>query len=334
MVQRLFQDPAGTIPAILPGQPVGLIKRLAGTLDATQATALSKPTLARWPWGGKKLIQNRNVWDLVPLGVLLNSYSLNGFMVRGGAEGITVEVQARGYDENGLPYIDLKYSGQNNGASVQFLNIINDDVVPLLSGVGNVQVSSLVTVLAGSLGNSASVASFQQYVNFRDAGGGTLSGASAYFVLAQGVERRVTLNAPPLAGAISVINRGIYIRVPIGQPVDAVLRVKALQSSFEPDAPFQIIRSPNDITEPGVKDLWHLYNDGGDSLDITIPPGVWGVANLAIDRSYRIESISFNEGGTITTLLGERQIDCIYRRGAWSPAEILAIQQYWERMYG
>ena len=51
---RLFQDAAGTIPAILPGQPVGLIQRAAGTVDVLQATAAAKPTLARFPRGGRR----------------------------------------------------------------------------------------------------------------------------------------------------------------------------------------------------------------------------------------------------------------------------------------
>lgn len=51
---RLWQDSAGVTPVTAAGQPVGLVSRAAGTVDASQATALSRPTLARWPKGGRR----------------------------------------------------------------------------------------------------------------------------------------------------------------------------------------------------------------------------------------------------------------------------------------
>jgi len=53
---RLYQDAAGTTPAYVAGHPVGKVARAAGSVDATQATALSRPTLARWPKGGRAVV--------------------------------------------------------------------------------------------------------------------------------------------------------------------------------------------------------------------------------------------------------------------------------------
>src|SRR5690606_33678465 len=47
-------DAAGTTLATAAGQPVGKVTRAAGSVDASQATALSRPTLARWPKGGRR----------------------------------------------------------------------------------------------------------------------------------------------------------------------------------------------------------------------------------------------------------------------------------------
>lgn len=49
----LYQDSAATIPVTDYGQPVGYASRAAGTADALQATALSRPALGRWPKGEK-----------------------------------------------------------------------------------------------------------------------------------------------------------------------------------------------------------------------------------------------------------------------------------------
>lgn len=49
----LFQDAAGTIPAIAPSDPVGLVRDLGGRGNhASQATAAARPTLARHPASG------------------------------------------------------------------------------------------------------------------------------------------------------------------------------------------------------------------------------------------------------------------------------------------
>jgi len=53
---RLYQDAAGTTPAYVAGHPVGKVARAAGSVDATQATALSRPTLARWPMRGRAVV--------------------------------------------------------------------------------------------------------------------------------------------------------------------------------------------------------------------------------------------------------------------------------------
>lgn len=58
---RMFQDAAGITPAVNPGHPVGRLKRAAGTADAMQATALSRPTLARHPKGGRRSMYTQNV---------------------------------------------------------------------------------------------------------------------------------------------------------------------------------------------------------------------------------------------------------------------------------
>lgn len=50
---RVFQDSAGATPGVV-SEPVGMARDALGVIDATQATALSRPTLGRVTKGGRR----------------------------------------------------------------------------------------------------------------------------------------------------------------------------------------------------------------------------------------------------------------------------------------
>lgn len=115
--------------------------------------------------------------------------------------------------------------------------------------------------------------------------------------------------------------------------MNATVKIKAMKASFDDDAAFQAIVSPNDITEAGVPDLWHLYNDGGDSLNVTLPAGTYGLASIDINRAITITTITSDGTTPINTLRHERQLDVILRAGAFSAGEETAIRDYWGRVF-
>ena len=80
-------------------------------------------------------------------------------------------------------------------------------------------------------------------------------------------------------------------------------------------------------------DFWHLYNDGGDSLNVTLPAGTYGLASIDINREITITTITSDGTTPINTLRHERQLDVILRAGAFTYGEEQAIRDYWGRVF-
>lgn len=331
MTQRLFQDADGLIPAVLAGQPVGRILRAGGDQDALQAMAPNKPMLARWPKTGRRMLQNRNIFNAIPLGLQLSSNSVSGFGTSFGGDGINADVLDRGMD-GGEPYIVIRFYGTNAVNATKFMNISNTDFYPI--GATAVSLRAKVTLLAGSLGSSDTTPTLRAFTNFRRAGAGVNGGT--VMLNPDATERTMTATINPIDGlpCDEVANRGIYLRVPPLAEVDAPLKIKALQIESGTEAtPFQVITSPNDITQAGIADLWHLYNDGNDALNVTLPAGAYGLASIDINRVITVTSIISDGATQITTLRHERQLDVILRAGAFSTREETAIRSYWARAF-
>ncbi|MCB5411769.1 hypothetical protein [Pseudogemmobacter faecipullorum] len=91
----------------------------------------------------------------------------------------------------------------------------------------------------------------------------------------------------------------------------------------------QLVTSANDVTEPGVPDVWHLFNDGGDSLPVTLPTGTYGRAFVDHLGAVTVDTVV----NPVNALMTTRQADMILRQGAFSAAEIASITAYWEARY-
>lgn len=318
MTQRLFQDAAGTIPAILAGQPVGLSIRAAGQQNASQATALSKPTLARWPMSGVRNLAmgaqavNSSVWATT------NSN-----------QGMTATRIATGVEDS-LPYIDFHITGTATAGVFENLYFRQNSSTP--AGIGFVGATqAIVRVLedntgAGFLGIRVRVS------------GSAFSGPGTQTEIYNSIEvkpytdQKISMVSPAFNIAETAFASGsVNIRVTVGAVIDVKIRIKGLQFEVGNAAtPLQFNYGPNDITEPGVPDLWHLYNDGGDSLNVILPAGTYGSAHLAIDRSYNVGTVVSDGVTPLTTLTTERQIDAIYRLGEFSAGEREALLKYWQ----
>ena len=77
----------------------------------------------------------------------------------------------------------------------------------------------------------------------------------------------------------------------------------------------------------GVPSVWHLYNDGGDSLPITLPAGTYGRARVNTDGQVTVDTVV----DPTDALSGTRQVDVILRQGAFTPEEEAKIRAYWAR---
>lgn len=327
MAQRLFQDPAGTIPAILAGQPVGLFKRIAGSVDASQATALSKATLSRHPKSGVRNLANggfalsdaakwlpsvvnsgvtaTKIWSGLIDGIPCVRYSISGTATLNSS----VTLNAAAVQMATPATVGQSRVGSTKGRIVKGLE-------QLLSATDGIRLDNIGrnSSGAGSAGDSTSSPRIKSE-NWQDL-----------------IAARTYNNAETVASSASVTftftSGQSYSDVQIevqGLQIEAGLTPTALQFNY----------GPNDITEPGVPDLWHLYNDGGDSLNVVLPAGTYGFATLNAETKIpQIDTVASDGTTPISILRHTRQADEVLRAGAFNEAEIRAIQDYWGREFG
>lgn len=334
MVQRMFQDSAGSLPAVLAGQPVGLVKRMVGNTDVLQATTLSKPTLARWPKGGARSIFYFNDFAQLAVGELAAGVNdARGLMITGSQSGIIVSVAGRGVI-GGKPYLDLRYAGTPSNSSVVFFNLSsgnsNTVTLPTPQPAATV-ISGAVQLLAGALPAADLVRTF---CNFYEAGGASVNGTATILPVTNQLSSFAHSVLIP-AGVERVQNRGLYLRLEAGKPAfDFTLRVVGMQVEYGSTASgFQLTRGLNDITEAEVEDCWHLYNDGGDSLPIVLPAGSYGLAFVDHLGSVTVQSLASDGSTPINTLRSLRQVDVVLRPGAFNSEETKMLRHYWEGLY-
>lgn len=318
MPQNLFQDPAGTIPAILAGQPVGLAVLAKGTVNASQAAALSKPTLARWPRAG---VKNLAVGSHAVANAATQYWP--ELRIDGGVNCVKI---GYGVDAQGEEYADYRFHGTatSGGVKAAYNNSYQrprSDVIGLtytvkarytiLSGTFNAEEGTRVDIFETVAGTQ--VASKVSSVN-------ALIGTS--------VEQTTNLTTTTVGGEIGV---NIGFRVAAGKTVDVVVRIAKVELFIGSTPSNQKNYGPNDITEHGVADIWHLYNDGGDSLNVILPAGDYGCAFIDIDRNVTIETVTSDGTTPINTVRVARQRDYAIRAGAFTEIEARAIREKWSR---
>ncbi|RRH71984.1 hypothetical protein [Falsigemmobacter faecalis] len=296
---RLFQDAAGTIPAYEAGQPVGKVARAAGTIDATQATALSRPTLARMPKGGRR-------------NLLITTTSFDAW---GKARAI------------GYPAVDGWLSFGPTEANAQQ------------------QVHTAVGQGARSYSFYVRRDSKPFRVGFRAAhntgtnfGAATLYPATAQAGNSAVVISEVTETSFKVTGAAVHVNEGaspvFYLRFDNVEDNAARVWLRDLQVDAGPATPYQVVVSASDIIEPGIPDVWHLFNDGGDSLLAPLPTGTYEVATVGIDGKPHYASLTGDGSGKNILLGADRIADIFVRPGALTDAERLRLEEYWQQRYG
>lgn len=319
MPQRLFQDPAGTIPAILAGQPVGMIKKAAGTVDATQATALSKPTLARHPKSGVRNLamgaQAVNVsqyWSTTPSSGLARNRIGSGV-------------------EDGVPYVDYNIVGTFTTPEAPLYSPSSgaQPISPNAKYVARVDAKVIAGEMPVGCGIRIGVSEGS------DAGSGYVRGTTGAFLSGPEYQTSIAIHTALGTDGANFVYPNLVIRGANGIAIDVTVRVKGLMFEKSPAATaLQLNYGPNDITEPGVLDQWHIYNDGGDSLNVVLPAGTYGFATLDLATKVpHIDSVVSDGTTPINWLRHERQIEGLLRAGAFSDAEQRAIVAKWSEVY-
>lgn len=318
---RMFQANTGGTLVSTAAQPVGLVADRSGNgNDASQATALSRPTAARWPKGGRRnfLAQSEGFETAAWV-----KYSKSGAPTAIAAPGIAPPIgvgsssklhPTTSGDER---FVYQGTAGAPAGPNVcSFFAKAAEKSVAYITNVGG-QPSLLTyfnlatgTATLGSLGSAA----FMTPVGdswYRC--GYTRPGVSSFIEI--GVADAVGSSAVAANG-----NDGIYIAGAQYEPGSVV-------------TPYQrVIISSFDVTEAGVADVWRLSNDGGDSLPATLPAGTYTVAWV---NALGVVTITpgVNVTTTLDTLRGADQADVLIINRPLTTAEATALTAYWERKF-
>jgi len=73
--------------------------------------------------------------------------------------------------------------------------------------------------------------------------------------------------------------------------------------------------------------IYHLYNDGGDSLPITLPAGTYGRATVDAAGAIVVDTVV----DPTSALAVQNQRDIVLRQGAFTAGEEAQIRAYWAR---
>ncbi|WP_198672050.1 hypothetical protein [Pseudogemmobacter bohemicus] len=82
-----------------------------------------------------------------------------------------------------------------------------------------------------------------------------------------------------------------------------------------------------------MPNIWHLSNDGGDSLSVTPPAGTYGRAWVSAAGVVTVDTVTNPTNALIPSAVGATQADVILRQGAFSPTEEAGIRAYWGGLY-
>ncbi|WP_225029420.1 hypothetical protein [Xinfangfangia pollutisoli] len=317
---NLSQNGAGTVPAQAPGDPVGLVRPRAGTAVARQDIALSRPSLARWPRGGRRNLLRRNRFDHLPIGPLAAGVDLNGLSLSGPAAGIAVTVEARG-EEDGIPFAQLRYQG--TAAATAFFNFAAAASLGVAPGAVIARSYHLgITDRLGTLGPLNRVT----FGIGATVDGVTGPGDLQSYTAPRAYERIAKPFAIPAGATLNALTLLAYLRVEAGQAVDVSVKIGGYQ--IEPGAaatPVQSVASVYDVVEPACPALWHLSDDGGDSLPLDLPPGLYGLAFVDPLGAVTVTTAT----DPANALVADRLAGLMLRRGAFTAAEEALIRAFW-----
>lgn len=313
----LYQDAAGTIPALLPGDPVGLVTRAAGTVNAAQATQASKPTLGRNPKGGV-----RNLATGVQ-----NVASTSRWPPSTTGSGLTSTKVGYGI-EDGVPYVDYWITGTSTGTNIGVTS------AGFSFGVGAKQgdtytSSATARIIAGGIGTDAGL---RLASTERDAEGSNGAYLPEPFnsTSDQLISRTFTCVDP------DTDRLGAFFQylTAVGSVVDVTYRIKGWQVEKGASVtPLQLNMSDLDVTEAGVTPVWFLWNDGGDSMPVTLPAGDFGLAWVDALGAVTVTTVTSDGTTPINLLRTTRMADVLIRQGALSTVEVNEMTTYWEGLY-
>lgn len=312
----------GSSLANLADYSMASMRVLQGRPPAAQATALSRPTLARWPKGGRRNLLLRSEDFANGL------WPQSQMTVASGA--VAAPVAGRMADKIVATAVDggkFVYQTVTPGAANVFSFYAKAAEHYLLRAmeIGSYAWRATFDLSSGVISQSGG-ASFVA-AGMAAVGGGwwrcwlssSRAGSSAFSVAGFPDDIPPPTNTP--ASYTGDVMSGLYVwgaQVEIGPAPSA----------------YQRVTTANDVTDAGVPDAWHLSNDGDDSLPVTLPAGLYGRASIDHLGNVAVDTVTLATAGPVETLVHQRQADVVIRQGVLSAPEIARIESYARRVAG
>ena len=306
----LAQDAGGLTPVTAPGQPVGLMRRRGGSVDAAQATAAARPTLARWPKGGRRNIfwtSNLDQWSKIagavaPAGTFTGQpawiYTCNQAASNARLQRIEAVIDA----PSGTITLSVCAKSATAHASLWTHN----------GGGGNSSIACFNLITGEAFNVQGCTASSV------DLGDGWWR-LSISFASSKGTTRAVGLwDGVTMGSGLPATSTGNAAYLALPQVQDGALTAA------------QYVTGAADITEPGQRDVWHLSDDGiDDTISVTLPAGTYTRAYVDHLGAVTVET-GLALTGAQDVLIPARLAGAVYINRTLSAPEIARLTAYWE----
>ena len=315
---RVFQLSDGSLPLTAAVQPVGRATARAGGAAGVQATSLSRPTLSRVPLGGRRnlLTQSEDLTHAVWVRTAAAALADSGFTALSFAAPSTDRRQAA---YQGVPEVPV---GEQGFLRARFR-----------PGAGVTRLALGVRASSGVFGWASFDTGAGTWAVYGVSSYGTLEGLSAVEVAAGVWELVVRYTAPSAGRPGSVLvhfGAGSAADLRLNSPVCAC--DVGLVQWARTDAPYQRVASDRDVTQAGVPDVWHLHNDGNDSLVATLPAGTYTAAWVSALGAVTIAP-GVAVAGALDVLRGQDQADVLIIDRALTAGEQADLTAYWQARY-
>lgn len=281
----LSQDSGGTTPATSPGQPVGLVRRMAGTVDAAQVVSAARPTLGRHPRAGlRNLVVNSaalasggwsggsgllSVADAVALGP-------GGQMTAARLIETTAASASRNRVQSVTCIAETSYTlsaiAKSSGPQIRHLSLVCEN-----STVFGGTPAATLNMVTGAITQSGGV---ERTAGAVDLGNGWWRFWMRAKCVTSGLNGfRIGFGADPISAGASYTGDGL-----------SGIAVEGVQIETGPAmTAYQRTTSAYDVTEADQPDAWYLAADGIDDY-LSTSAITWGTDEVTVIAALRKRS--------------------------------------------
>lgn len=301
---RIWQDVAGLLsPAGAPGHPVGRLVSLGGARAALQPVASARPTLARWPAGGRS--------NLLEMTEDLTVTPWNRTTFGNGSLPVVTPAPGAGPEGSLAHQVDL-----NRGTA----NLIGDRSI-----LGQRRTSTVGEVLSGAvLLRAARAEDIGRMVRVEIS---VTSGGAVNHILTADWQQ-VALPGRVATAANTSLNieaRGTHTAAAV-----SVLVARPQLNSGPLLQSWQAVAGPQDVTAPGRTAHWHLLAQPGEGLSVLLPPGLYARAWADPLGEAHFDALESDGSSALEVLGGPRVADVLFVAGSPAPQDRARLRAWWQ----